>query len=336
MPLSGNDIAFLVLLVVALVYDFLNGFHDSGNIVSTMVVSGAMEPGPALWLAALGEFAGPFLFGVAVATTIGADLVDPQAITVLTIAAALLGAIAWNVFTWVLRLPSSSSHALVGGILGAVAVSTGLDSIQQAGLQKVLLALLLSPLVGLGVSYLLLRLVRGLAWLFGATPRINRFFRWAQIPASLALALSHGTNDGQKTMGVITMGLVAAGWQQEFLVPTWVIALSAVTIALGTLSGGMRIARTLGTRIYRIRPLHGFSAQVTATSTILVAALLGGPVSTTQVVSSAITGAGAAERLSKVRWGVFGEILLTWLLTIPAAALVSAACWFLLKAVGLN
>jgi len=325
-----NELVFLIL--AALLFDFLNGFHDSSNVVSTMVVSGAMEPGPALWLAALGEFAGPFLFGVAVAKTIGSEVVSASEVTVPAILAALLGAVLWNLFTWLLRLPSSSSHALIGGLVGAIAGTSGLGSIHPAGLAKVFLALLLAPLLGLAVGYLFLRGVRFLA--MGATPGINRFFRLAQVPASLALALSHGTNDGQKTMGILTMGLVAAGRIPEFAVPLWVIALCAGTLALGTLSGGMRIVRTLGTRIYRIRPLHGFSAQVVSTAVILGAALLGGPVSTTQVVGSAIIGAGAAEHLSKVRWTVFGNFLLTWLLTIPAAALLAAAFRLALRALG--
>jgi PiT family inorganic phosphate transporter len=332
MSLSGSDLPFLALIVVALILDFFNGFQDGGNIISTMVASGAMEPGPALWLAALGEACGPFLFGVAVATTLGSQVVSPAVMTEPAVIAALVGAILWAVFTSFLRLPSSSSHALVGGLVGAAGVSAGLGEIRLAGLGKTLLALFVSPVIGILASYVFLRLVIFLAQ--RATPRINRFFRLAQIPASLALALSHGSNDGQKTIGIITMGMVASGRLSHFEVPTWVIAMVAGAIALGTLSGGLRIARTLGTRIYRIRPLHGFSAQVTATSIILGASLLGGPVSTTQVVSSAIIGAGASERLSKVRWNVFGTILLTWILTIPAAALLAVGAYSLLRLVG--
>lgn len=331
-PFALDNWPLVVLILAALLYDFLNGFHDSSNVVSTMVVSGVMDPRPALWLAALGEFSGPFLFGVAVAKTVGAEIVPPETLTLSAITAALLGGILWNLLTWLLQLPSSSSHALIGGLIGAVGAHTSLGVIRLAGLGKVMLALFLSPLVGIAGSYILLRLVYFLArW---ASPRINRFFRLAQIPASLALALSHGTNDGQKTMGIITMGLVAAGQLSHFAVPRWVVALSAGTIALGTLSGGLRIARTLGTRIYRIRPVHGFTSQVVATSVILGAALVGGPVSTTQVVSSAIIGAGASERLSKVRWHVFRDILITWLLTIPAAALVAAGFSLLLRGLG--
>ena len=331
---TAANLPLLLLILAALIYDFFNGFQDSSNIITTMVVSGAMDPGPALWLAALGELAGPFLFGIAVAKTIGAGIVTPSAITIAAIVAALLGAILWNLLTWILRLPSSSSHALIGGLVGAVGTSAGLGAIHLAGLGKVVLALFLSPLVGLVAGYLFLRAVLFLAQ--GATPRINRLFRLAQIPASLALALSHGTNDGQKTMGIITMGLVTSGYVADFSVPLWVIALSAGTIALGTLSGGMRIVRTLGTRMCRIRPHHGFSAQVMATAVILGAALLGGPVSTTQVVSSSIIGAAAAERVSKVRWTTFRNILVTWLLTIPAAALLAAGLFHLLRVIGLS
>ncbi len=322
----------VLLILVALLFDFLNGFHDSSNVVSTMVVSRAMEPRPALWLAALGEFSGPFLFGVAVAKTIGAEVVSAQEITIPAVISALLGAVLWNLFTWLLRLPSSASHALIGGLVGAISSVSGPGSIHPAGIGKVFLALFLAPLAGLAIGYLFLRVMHFLA--MGTTPRINRFFQLAQIPTSLALALGHGTNDGQKTMGIITMGLVAAGRLSEFTVPLWVVALCAGTLALGTLSGGLRIVRTLGTRIYRIRPLHGFSAQVVSAIVILGAALLGGPVSTTQVVGSSIIGVGAAERLSKVRWNVFGNFLLTWGLTIPAAALVAAAFRLVLRMFG--
>jgi PiT family inorganic phosphate transporter len=333
MPLTASDLSVLALILVALLFDFLNGFHDSSNIVATMVVSGAMEPGAALALAALGEFSGPFLFGVAVATTIGTEVVSPERMTLPAILCALLAATLWDLFTWIIRVPSSSSHALVGGLVGAVGASAGLGAVHLAGLGKIALALLLAPLAGLLLGYLFMTLVYFLAR--GATPRINRFFRVAQIPTSLALALSHGTNDGQKTMGIITMGLVAAGRLSQFQVPLWVIGLCAATIALGTLSGGMRLVRTIGARMYRIRPYHGFAAQAVSVVVILGASLLGGPVSTTQVAGSAIAGAGSADRVSQVRWAVFGHILVTWLLTIPAAALLAAGLFWLFRGTGL-
>ncbi len=311
-----------VSIVVALVFDFLNGFHDSSNIVATMISSGAMTPRKALFMSAIAEFCAPFLFGVAVATTIGKDLVSPDSVTTVVILAALVSAIVWNLITWALGLPSSSSHALVGGLIGAVGLAEGLGAIQMNGLLKVVVALLISPLLGLVIGHLLMKLVLFLAR--GASPRINSLFKRLQVITSLALALSHGTNDAQKTMGIISMSLVAAGWLRDFVVPWWVIALSAASISLGTATGGWRIIKTLGAKIYRIRPIHGFTSQVTSATVILGAALLGGPVSTTQVVSSAIMGVGSAERLSKVRWGVAGEIFVAWVLTLPITALMAA------------
>ena len=311
-----------VSIVVALFFDFLNGFHDSSNIVATMISSGAMTPRKALFMSAIAEFCAPFLFGVAVATTIGKDLVSPDSVTTVVILAALVSAIAWNLITWAFGLPSSSSHALVGGLIGAVGLAEGLGAIQMSGLLKVVVALLISPLLGLVIGHLLMKLVLFLAR--GASPRINSLFKRLQVITSLALALSHGTNDAQKTMGIISMSLVAAGWLRDFVVPWWVIALCAASISLGTATGGWRIIKTLGAKIYRIRPIHGFTSQVTSATVILGAALLGGPVSTTQVVSSAIMGVGSAERLSKVRWGVAGEIFVAWVLTLPITALMAA------------
>ena len=310
------------LIGVAVLFDFLNGFHDSSNVVATIISSRAMSPRMALALSAVAHFCAPFLFGVAVATTIGHDVVDPTTITIGVILVALLSAIIWNLVTWFLGIPSSSSHALIGGIVGAASADFGLGKIKMAGLEKVLVALFLSPILGLLIGYLLMKLVLFLAR--GASPRINWLFKRLQIATSLALALSHGTNDAQKTMGIITMGLVTTGYLSHFTVPRWVILISALAISLGTAFGGWRIIRTLGGRIYRIRPIHGFTSQATSAAVILGAALLGGPVSTTQVVSSAIMGVGSAERLSKVRWGVAGNIFTAWIVTIPVTALMAA------------
>ncbi|HAL60999.1 MAG TPA: anion permease [Chloroflexi bacterium] len=318
----GMLVLLFVSIGVALVFDFLNGFHDSANIVATMVSSGAMTPRKALSMSAICHFCAPFLFGVAVATTIGKDLVSPDSVTMVVILAALMSAIVWNLITWALGLPSSSSHALLGGLVGAVGLAEGLGAIQMSGLLKVVVALVISPLLGLVIGYLFMKLVLFLAR--GASPRINTLFKRLQVITSLALALSHGTNDAQKTMGIIGMSLVAGGWSRDFVVPWWVIALSAVAISLGTASGGWRIIKTLGAKIYRIRPIHGFTSQLASATVILSAALLGGPVSTTQVVSSAIMGVGSAERLSKVRWGVVGEIFTAWVLTLPITALLAA------------
>jgi len=320
-------VLIVALIVLAVIFDFLNGFHDSSNIVATMISSRAFRPRVALGVTALAEFTGPFIFGVAVAKTIGHDIVEPGTITVAVIMAALLSAILWNLLTWYLGIPSSSSHALIGGIIGAVAVGAGLEAIQLSGLQKVLLALFISPIIGLMAGFLFTKLVFFLAR--GASPRINWFFKRSQIVTAVALGLSHGTNDAQKTMGVIALGLVTAGYLAEFYVPTWVIALSAGAIALGTALGGWRLIKTLGGKFYKIRPVHGFSSQVTSAGVILGASLVGGPVSTTQVVSSSIMGVGSAERLSKVRWGVAGNIAVAWIVTIPATALVAAGLYWL-------
>jgi PiT family inorganic phosphate transporter len=320
-------VLIVALIVLAVIFDFLNGFHDSSNIVATMISSRAFRPRVALGVTALAEFTGPFIFGVAVAKTIGHDIVEPGTITVAVIMAALLSAILWNLLTWYLGIPSSSSHALIGGIIGAVAVGAGLEAIQLSGLQKVLLALFISPIIGLMAGFLFTKLVFFLAR--GASPRINWFFKRSQIVTAVALGLSHGTNDAQKTMGVIALGLVTAGYLADFYVPTWVIALSAGAIALGTALGGWRLIKTLGGKFYKIRPVHGFSSQVTSAGVILGASLVGGPVSTTQVVSSSIMGVGSAERLSKVRWGVAGNIAVAWIVTIPATALVAAGLYWL-------
>ncbi|RMF39040.1 MAG: anion permease, partial [Chloroflexi bacterium] len=269
----------LTIVVTALIFDFLNGFHDSSNLVATAISSHALSPRRALLIAAAAEFAGPFLFGVAVATTIGHEVVVEQAITLPVIWAALLAAIFWDILTWFFGIPSSSSHALVGGIIGAVLIRSGQSALRQQGLVKVITALLISPPVGLLVGYFLMRLTLFLAR--GFSPRINWFFKRGQLLTVLSLALSHGTNDAQKTMGVIAMVLLADGVIPSFYVPTWVIVASAGAIALGVSLGGWRIIKTLGGKFYRVRPIHGFAAQASSASVILGAALLGGPVSTT-------------------------------------------------------
>jgi len=321
----------IFMLALAVLFDFLNGIHDSSNIVATMISSRAFRPAVALGVTALAEFLGPFIFGVAVAKTIAHDIVSPESITIQVLLAALISAILWNLITWFLGIPSSSSHALFGGLIGAVGVGAGLKAIQLAGLEKVLLALFISPILGLVLGYLFTKVIFFLAR--GATPKINWFFRRTQIITGIALAFSHGTNDAQKTMGVITLGLLITGYLTTFTVPVWVIALSAGAIALGTGLGGWRLIRTLGGKFYKIRPVHGFAVQMTSALVVLGASLVGGPVSTTQVVSSAIMGVGSAERVSKVRWGVAGEIAIAWLVTIPATALVAAgAYWLILNA----
>lgn len=317
-----------LLIALALLFDFLNGLHDSSNIVATMISSRAFRPQIALGITAVAHFVGPFLFGVAVAKTIGSEVVQAEAITIEVILAALVGAILWNLLTWFLGIPSSSSHALIGGIIGAVAIGAGLDAIKLAGLEKVLIALLASPVIGFILGFLITKLIFFLAR--GATPKINTFFKRSQIVTALALAFSHGTNDAQKTMGIITLGLVISGYLPNFQVPIWVIALSAGAIALGTAFGGWKLIKTLGGKFYKIRPVHSFASQLTSGLVILGASLVGGPVSTTQVVSSAIIGVGSSERVSKVRWGVAEEIITAWIITIPATGLISAGFYWLI------
>jgi PiT family inorganic phosphate transporter len=319
---------FPILLALALLFDFLNGFHDSSNIVATVISSGSMRPRVALVVAAVCHFAGPFLFGVAVATTVGEGLLRDEVIRPAVVIAGLFSAVSWNLVTWYLGLPSSSSHALVGGLLGAAVLSGGLDVVRMDGLIKILLALLVSPVLGIIAGFLAMRLTLFAAQ--DAHPRVNTLFRRLQALTLVGLALSHGTNDAQKTMGVIAMGLLASGYLERFEVPLWVIAASAGSIALGTSLGGWRLIRTLGGKIFRVRPVHGFASQVAGATVILGAALLGGPVSTTQVMSSAIMGVGAAERLSKVRWMVLRDLVVAWALTIPLTALLAAGSYFVI------
>lgn len=319
----------LVLIAVALLFDFLNGFHDSANVVATIIASRAMSARGALALAALANLAGPFLLGVAVAETVGAEVVQAQAVGIAVVLAALLAASSWNVATWYFGIPVSSSHALIGAIVGAAAAGSGLAAIQTQGLWKVAIALIVSPLLGFVMA---LAIMQATLWLLrDATPRANVSLSRAQILTATALALSHGANDAQKTMGVIAMGLLTLGFTPAFFVPWWVIALSASAIALGTAVGGWRIIRTLGTRFYRIHPIHGFTSQLASAAVILGASLAGGPVSTTQVVSMSILGAGAAERKSKVRWSVLNDIVLAWALTLPATALLAVPIYYLIE-----
>jgi len=318
----------IVLIVLAVVFDFLNGVHDSSNIVATMISSRAIQPRLALAMTAIAEFSGPFIFGVAVANTIGHEIVASENLNLLVIIAALVSAIFWNVMTWLLGIPSSSSHALIGGIVGSVIMAVGYKAIIWSGVIKVLITLFTSPLIGFVAGFLIANLVYMFSW--KATPRINGVFKKLQIFTSIGLALSHGTNDAQKTMGIITLGLLISGRITKFEVPFWVVLVCAAAIALGTSVGGWQLIRTLGSKFYKIRPVHGFAAQITSAAVILTASLVGGPVSTTQVVSTAIMGVGSAERLSKVRWGVAGEIVSAWLFTIPSTALLAAGIYWLM------
>ncbi len=318
----------LLVIALALTFDFLNGMRDASNIVATMISSRAFGPRTALTIAAIAEFLGPFLFGVTVATTIGDEIVQSSALTLNVILAALVGAILWNLITWYFGIPGSSSHALIGGMIGAVMIGAGIGAIKFSGLDKVLIALFASPLIGFVIGFAMTRLIYFLVR--NATPRINLLFKNGQLATAIAIAFSHGTNDAQKTMGVIALSLVIGNVLPQFQVPTWVIAASASAIAVGTSLGGWRLIRTLGGKFYKIRALHSFATQLSSAGVILAASFLGVPVSTSQVVSSAIIGVGSAERASKVRWSVAEDIITAWLITIPASALLSAGVYWLL------
>lgn len=322
------DPLIIAVIALALIFDFLNGIHDSSNIVATMISSRALSPRVALGMTAIANFIGPFIFGVAVAETIGNEVVVSEAISLTVILAALASAIVWNLITWYLGFPSSSSHALIGGLVGAVVIDAGWKAILMSGLIKILLALLISPLLGFIFGFLVLRLLFLVCW--NVSPSVNKYFKRGQIFTSLLLALSHGTNDAQKTMGIITLALVTGGYLVVFRVPDWVKLACATMIALGTALGGWRLIRTLGAKFYRIRPVDGFASQLASSAVILGSSLVGGPVSTTQVVSSSIMGAGAAERKNKVRWGVAQDIAMAWIFTIPATALVGAGLYWVL------
>ena len=322
------QILLIVLIVLALIFDVLNGIHDSSNIVATMISSRAIRPRVALTMTAIAEFSGPFIFGAAVANTIGHEIVASEHLNLVVIIAALLSAISWNILTWLLGIPSSSSHALIGGLIGAVVLAAGFQAIQIAGVIKVLITLFVSPIIGFVAGFIIANIVYLLSW--KATPKVNGLFKKLQIITSLGLALSHGTNDAQKTMGIITLGLLIGGKIPSFQVPGWVVFVCAAAIAIGTSLGGWQLIRTLGSKFYKIRPVHGFASQIASAAVILTASLVGGPVSTTQVVSTSIMGVGAAERMSKVRWGVAGEIASAWLFTIPSTALLAAGIYWIL------
>lgn len=319
-----------MLLAAAALHDFVNGFHDGANIVSTVIASRAMSARGCLLLAAAATFVGPFLFGVAVAQTMGEEIVTPHSVTLAVALAALVAASCWDLATWYFGIPVSASHSLVGGLVGAVVAAGSYAQIHLAGVLKVAASLFVSPLLGFAAALAVMHATR---WLLReATPRANTALARAQVVTAGALALANGANDAQKTVGVIALGLLTLGYAPAFTVPWWAIALSAASLALGTLLGGERLVRTLGARFYPIRPIHGFAAQLASGAVILGASLAGGPVSSTQVVSMAIVGAGAAERPSKVHWAVLGDIAAAWVLTVPASALLAVPIYFAIAA----
>ena len=320
---------FLLILVVAfgLAFDFTNGFHDTANYVATWVGTRALSPRLAVLISAAANLAGAFVT-TAVAKTVGSGLIDTGLATEKTVLAALLGAIAWNLLTWWGGLPSSSTHALVGGLVGAALVQSGSRGVEWSGIwEKVILPGLASPAIGFAVAFFLLVLIYRA--FHRVTPGVaNRGFRLGQLLSGTWVAFTHGANDAQKTMGVIALALYTHGSIHSFYIPTWVKIAAGLTIGLGTYAGGWRIIRTLGQRIYGLQPEHGFAAQIAAGSTLYLGTRWGFPISTTHVVSGSVMGAGATRRLSAVRWGVAGNILFAWVLTLPAAGLVAAALYF--------
>jgi PiT family inorganic phosphate transporter len=321
--------AIVAIIVIALAFDYTNGFHDAANAIATSVSTRALSPRAALAMAAVMNFGGAYL-GTEVAKTVGSGIIAPPTGTggLLVVAAGLVGAIAWNLVTWYFGLPSSSSHALIGGLIGA-AIASGTLVKWTGVLDKVVLPMIISPIVGFGLAYLVMLAIM---WLFRrAHPgRVNRGFRIAQTASAAAMALGHGLQDAQKTMGVIVLALVTAGYQQTFAPPFWVIVAVAAALAAGTYAGGWRIMRTLGRKIIDLDPARGFAAELTAASVLYVAAyVFHAPISTTHTITSAVMGVGATKRLSAVRWGVAGNIVTAWVLTIPAAALVAGITYLL-------
>jgi PiT family inorganic phosphate transporter len=330
----SSDVILVIVVGTALAFDFTNGFHDTANVVATSISTGAARPQVAIGIASLLNFVGAFI-SISVAATVANDVVDSAVITPTIVFAGLIGAITWNLITWWFGLPSSSSHALIGGVVGSAVAAAGLDAVLTDGLVgKVLIPAVVAPIL----AFLVAGLSIGLVYRVVGRQRpgtVTRGFRYGQIISGGLLALAHGTNDAQKTMGVITLALVANGTLGANAdPPLWVIASSAIAIALGTYSGGWRIIRTTGTRIIKMDAAQGFSAQGAGAAVILASTHFGFPLSTTHVINGGVMGAGAGKRVSAVRWGVAGNIVVAWLLTLPAAAAIGAAAYGLTRIFG--
>lgn len=321
------------LVVLALVFDYINGFHDAANSIATVVSTRVLSPGTAVVWAAFFNFVAAFGFGTAVARTVGAGMVDLDIVTFSVIGAGLTGAIIWNLVTWYFGLPTSSSHALFGGYGGAALAKAGFVGIIWSGWIKTLIFIVVAPLVGMAIGLLTMTAT---LWTFQHTApgRVDALFRRLQLLSAAMFSLMHGANDAQKTMGIITGVLVTAGYLDTFNVPTWVVLAAHVAIGLGTLSGGWRIVKTMGTKITKLSPVGGFAAETGAASAILIATVMGVGISTTHTITGAIVGVGATRRLSAVRWGVAGQIVWAWVLTIPAAGTVGALTYWTLSMLG--
>jgi PiT family inorganic phosphate transporter len=327
-------LSVVVLVIVALIFDFINGFHDAANSIATVVATRVLSPGKAVVWAAFFNFIAAFFFGTAVAKTVGSGMVDLSVVTFSVIFAGLTGAILWDLFTWYYGLPTSSSHALFGGYAGAAVAKAGLPAIIVAGWTKVLIFMVLAPLIGMLVG--LIVMVSNY-WIFrNAVPRqVDGWFRRLQLVSAAAYSLMHGANDAQKTMGIIAGVLFTANYLPEFTIPFWVVIAAHTAIALGTLSGGWRIIHTMGSKITRLQPVHGFAAETGGAIAIYTATALGVGISTTHTITGAIVGVGATRRLSAVRWGVAGRIVWAWVATIPGAAAIGALTYWVCTLFGL-
>jgi PiT family inorganic phosphate transporter len=324
--MDTNLLAVVALIGVALIFDFINGFHDAANSIATVVSTRVLSPGKAVIWAAFFNFVAAFAFGTAVAKTVGSGLVDIHIVTFSVIFAGLIGAIVWDLITWYFGLPTSSSHALIGGYAGAAVAKAGFAAIIPGGWSKTLLFIVLAPLIGMVLGFFLMVAV---LWIFRwfSPSRVDRWFRRLQLLSAAAYSLGHGGNDAQKTMGIIAGVLFAGGYISTFRIDLWVILMAHAAIALGTLSGGWRIIHTMGSKITKLQPVGGFAAETAGAISLFTATHLGVPVSTTHTITGAIIGVGSIRRLSAVRWGVAGRIVWAWILTIPASAFISAVTY---------
>ena len=324
----------IIVIVVALVFDYINGFHDAANSIATVVSTRVLSPGQAVVWAAFFNFAAAFIFGTAVAKTIGSGMIDIAIVTQSVILAGLIGAIVWDLITWYYGLPTSSSHALIGAYAGAAIAKAGQAAIIPGGWTKTLIFIVLAPLIGFALGFVLMVAILWIMKPF-APSRVDRYFRKLQLVSAAAYSLGHGSNDAQKTMGIIAGALFAAGYIKEFHIPFWVEMAAYSAISLGTLSGGWRIIHTMGSKITRLQPVGGFAAETAGAISLFTATALGVPVSTTHTITGAIIGVGSTRRLSAVRWGVAGQIVWAWVLTIPISAVIAAMMFYLLSFAGL-
>ncbi len=321
------------LIGVALIFDNINGFHDAANSIATVVSTRVLSPGKAVIWAAFFNFVAAFTFGTAVARTVGSGMIDINIVTFSVIFGGLTGAIIWDLITWYFGLPTSSSHALVGGYAGAAVAKAGFGAVITSGWTKTIIFIFLSPLIGMTAG---LALMVAIHWLFRWTPpsRVDRWFRRLQLISAAFFSLNHGANDAQKTMGIVAGVLYTAHYIDTFYIPFWVVLIAHTAISLGTLAGGWRIIHTMGSKITKLQPVGGFAAETGAAIALLIATQAGVPVSTTHAITGAIVGVGATRRLSAVRWGVAGQIVWAWILTIPAAFTIAAAAYTLLRLSG--